>query len=79
MITKPLCLHETAWCPRGKMVHDWAIGRPSHHLRATWHSAWSRCKPKPCEGVAVIQDPAKGADTERSHALLTREEEEYKD
>ena len=52
------------------------MSRPSHHLRATWHSAWSRCKFKPGEGVAVIKDPAKGADTERSRALLTGEEEE---
>ena len=55
------------------------MSRPSQHLRANWHSAGSRCKFKPGEGVAVIQDPAKGADTERSHALLTGEEEENKD
>ena len=36
--------------------HD--VSRLNHHLRATWHSAESRCKSRPVEGVAEIHETA---------------------
>ena len=34
------------------------VSRHNHHLRATWHSVEFRCKSRPVEGIAEIQEPA---------------------
>ena len=36
------------------------VSRPNHHLRATWHSAGSRCKSRPVEGIAESKNLHEG-------------------
>ena len=47
---------------------------PSHHFTAAWNSAGSRCKPNLTEGMTESHDLARGAEAERSLALLAGEE-----
>ena len=80
----PPCLHETAWWPRGSRAisvqrghrEPPEVSRPNHH---PCHSAESKCRSRPVEGMAEIQEGAWGEETERIWALFTWEEEESRD